>query len=553
MDLPYSQQQQARRKNRSAANLQHLSLAPLTPRLPLRDDYDGNDIIDSHAYFSTVAVHGSGNGIGIGNGIGSSIARTPSYIQGRSAPTTPRLLSKSPTASRSHSRDNERHAHFAGLGGSRTPGGTGNGSLGYASALAKSLSTTHLPHAAGGAGGARQHRRRKTDNHNLKQSHNHDHEGGGGNDWLFRAAVLVTSETRESKGQSWLTARASSTSLTGLRSAEEAEDVAAFERELAREREYRDRISSSSHRGSRRGSLDYDASSPLAGPSRGLTTATASRVGSRVGSRANSRMSSRANSRAGSRIQLLTPLDVRHRSLDYNNNNNNNNNGIASAGEPLSATSGYFDYADLVEAEEEEAGGGSLGLMTPAGPDFVNLDEKLEAVEFYQRDTSLEDEDQIRRLVKREKAGGFMGSWLGSVFGWSLFDVQETEGEADTEDDADDDDDEDVEDDDYEDEDEDDENEDEDESNDAGSTGDGAGKDGRSHVVGANGGKRQRPRKRLVAVGWNQRGPAWATSRRRFEGDDGNTTEDVPPPPRANEGTWQDAAWLLSVASKVIL
>ncbi|CAK7209104.1 hypothetical protein SBRCBS47491_000324 [Sporothrix bragantina] len=518
MDLPYSQQQQARRKNRSAANLQHLTLAPLTPRLPLRDDYDGNDIIDSHAYFSTAAAHANGSGNG------SSIARIPSYIQGRSAPTTPRLLSKSPTASRSHSRDNERHAHFAGLGGSRTPGGTGNGSKDHASALAKSLSTTHLPHATGGVG-ARQHRRRKTDNNG---------NDGSGDDWLFRAAVLVTSEARESKGQSWLTARASSTSLTGMRNAEEAEDVAAFERELAREREYLDRISGNSRRGSRRGSLDHDVTSPLASASRGNNTATASRSGSRMGSRANSRLGSRANSRVGSRVQLFTPLDARRHSLDYN--------GIVVTGEPASATGGYFDYADLVEEEDSVRGPG--GLMTPAGPDFVNLDDELEAVEFHQRDTSLEDEDQVRRLVKREKAGGVMGSWLGSVFGWSLFDVQETEGEAETEDDAEDDDDDEEEDDDYEDDDE--------EQDDADSAENSAGKDGQSDATGTTGGKRRRSRKRRVAVGWNQRGPAWATSRRHFEGDN-NMADDVPPPPRANEGTWQDAAWLLSVASKVIL
>ncbi|CAK7232591.1 hypothetical protein SCUCBS95973_008310 [Sporothrix curviconia] len=524
MDVPYSQQQQARRKNRSAANLQHLTLAPLTPRLPLRDDYDGDDIINSHAYFSAAAAHGS-TGSGNINGNGNPIARIPSYIQGRSAPTTPRLLSKSPTASRSHSRDNERHAHFAGPGGSRTPGGTGNGSKGHAGALSKSLSTTHLHHAAGGAG-ARQHRRRKTDNH--------DHEGGG-DDWLFRAAVLVTSEARESKGQSWLTARASSISLSGLRSAEEAEDVAAFEHELAREREMLDRISGNSRRGSRRSSLEHDVTSLLAGAARGSNTATASRSGSRIGSRANSRMGSRANSRVGSRIQLFTPLDARRHSLEYN--------GVVVAGEPSSATGGYFDYADLVE---EDAGRGTGGLMTPADPDFVNLDEQLEAAELHRRDTSLEDEDQIRRLVKREKAGGVMGSWLGSVFGWSLFDVQETEGEADTEDDAEEDDDDEAEEDE---DDEDDDNDDED----ADSAETGTSKDGLSDATGTTGGKRRRSRKRRVAVGWNQRGPAWATSRRRFEGDNGNTTEDVPPPPRANEGTWQDAAWLLSVASKVIL
>ncbi|KJR86949.1 uncharacterized protein SPSK_01679 [Sporothrix schenckii 1099-18] len=518
MDLAYSQQQQARRKNRSAANLQHLSLAPLTSRLPLRDDYDGTDIIDSHSYFSH--AHTSSNS--------AALARIPSYIQGRSAPATPRLLSKSPTASRSHSHEGRRRAHVAG-GGSRTPGGTGHSSKAHTGALAKSLSTTQL-HIDGnhqhlrsnGTGGARQHRRRKTD---------HGHHEGGGDDWLFRAAVLVASEARESKGQSWLTARASSTSLSGLRSAEEAEDVAAFERELAREREYLDRIAGSSRRGSRRGSLDHDVTSPIASAhGHGPASRSGSRFGSRAGSHLGSRPTSRTHSRAGSRVQLLTPLDTRRHSPDYN-------------GMPATGEAGYFDYAEVAEDD----GVHHNHLATPAGPDFVNLDDALEAIELHQRDMSLEDEDHIRRLVKREKAGGVMGSWLGNVFGWSLFSVQEIEGEVDDDDDYDDDEDE-------EDGDEDEVEEDDDteadvterRSDDIFEEGS-VGQDGKA----AANGRRRRSRKRR---GWNRQGPTVAANRRRFEGDESHATEDpVPPPPGSNEGTWQDAAWLLSVASKVIL
>lgn len=521
MDLAYSQQQQARRKNRSAANLQHLTLAPLTPRLPLRDDYDGTDIIDSHTYFST--AHASSSS--------AALARIPSYIQGRSAPTTPRLLSKSPTASRSHSHEGGRRAQVAGSG-SRTPGGTGSGSKGHASALAKSLSTTQLHIDAShqhlrsnGTSGARHHRRRKTDHHH--------HEGG--DDWLFRAAVLVTSEARESKGQSWLTTRASSTSLSGLRSAEEAEDVAAFERELAREREYLDRIAGNSRRGSRRGSLDHDATSPITASAHVPTSRSGSRFGSRAGSRLGSRANSRTHSRVGSRVQLFTPMEARRHSLDYN--------GMSAAGE-----AGYFDCADLAEDDDEYCEGGVNNPATLAGPDFVNLDEALEAIELHQRDTSLEDEDHIRRLVKREKAGGVMGSWLGNVLGWSLFSVQETEGEAD-----DDEDDEEEDEEDEDDEEDDDDNDAEADGTESGSSTLGEGAAAKDGKVVANG-RRRRSRKRRPAVGWDQRGPAWSANRRRFEGDEGCSSEDsVPPPPRADEGTWQDAAWLLSVASKVIL
>ncbi|CAK7273901.1 hypothetical protein SEPCBS57363_005886 [Sporothrix epigloea] len=508
MDLPYSQQQQARRKNRSAANLQHLTLAPLMPRLPLHEDYDSNDIIESRTYFSTSVTRGS-----LASGNIGSLAHTPPSFQGRPGPTNSRMLSRSSTASRSHSRDDERHAYFVGTGGSRTPGGMGNGGRSHASALIKSLSATHLPHATDSSD-TRQHRRRKTDNHD---------RDGGGDDWLFRAAVLMTNESRESKGQSWLAARASSTSLKSLRNTEVIDDVAIFEREQVRGSDYHDRFPSNSCRSSRRSSLDHSDTTPLVRHCRDINPA-ASRIGSRMGSRANSRL--------GSRIQLFTPIDVRRHSLDYIGNGDTSG--------PLFAAAVYQNSGNL--AREEDASCGPSGLMTPVGPDFVNLDEKLEAVGFHVREESLEDEDQIRRLVKREKAGGIMGTWLSSVFGWSLFDVQEAEGDAETVDD------------DSEiagqDEESDFGGEEEDEAHGSGIR---ASDDGGASVAGPAGGKRRRLIKRSLAVDCSQRDVTWATSRRQFAGDDGNAAKDVPPPPLHDEGTWKDAAWLLSVASKVIL
>lgn len=469
MDLPYSQQQEARRKNRSAANLQHLTLAPLSTRLPLRgDDFDGTAIIDSHAYFATASsIHNA-------HVHGAPIRRSASYIQGRSAPTTPRLLSKSPPP-RSTSRPRTAADYDS----------EGN-------ALTKSQSTTHLAHNSNGGTShsttatVRHHQRRKTDN------------GQTGDDWLMRAAVLVTSETREFKGQSWLTARASSTSLTGLRDAAEDLNAALFERELAREREHLEKMVGSASRqasrqASRRGSVEqHDVLSPL----------VHSHMGSKANSRVNSRANSRAHSRVGSRVQLFTPMESQHHHHRHSR-------------DPSSG--GYFEYNTAGIAEDEEGG--------QTGPDFVNLDEKLEAIELNQRDTSLEDEDHVRRLVKREKAGGVMGSWLGSVFGWSPLSAHEAGNDTDEDDDEE-------------------HHDDDDDDNDGGASG-----------------------KRIngTAVGWSdKKGPAWATSassrggkkikRTRFEGDSANATEtSVPPPPKTDEGTWQDAAWLLSVASKVIL
>jgi hypothetical protein len=165
----------------------------------------------------------------------------------------------------------------------------------------------------------------------------------------------------------------------------------------------------------------------------------------------SSRLGSRSQSRAGSRVALKTP---RERQMDE----------------------GYFDQ--LVVSEEYIH-----------GPDFVGLDEKLEAVEV---DTTVADEATVRRLVKRESAG--LSSWFENLIGWSLSSVEERDEESDT-------------------------------------------ADGEASDEEANDGQLSR-----------------SASTRHFEGV---LTPTIPepeiPPPKADEGGWQDAAWLLSVASKVLL
>lgn len=372
MDVAYNQHSnQARRKNRSSTNLNHLSLAPLTSKLPLKD----HDALPDDLNVPT--------------------PRSTSYLQGKSAPTTPGLLSNSPARSSSH----HRHAS--------TPGAH----------LPKSKSATHLAsrgrQSRSGNASPGHHRRRKDDSGALSARDRND------SDWLLRAGALISSEARESKGQAWLVSRASSTSLTGMH--DEDEDL--FERELARERELTSRHTS------RRGSLGIlDDETPN---------------GSRLGSR--------SQSRAGNRSQMLTPLE-RH-SID-----------------------GYFPHHSHL-AEEAHL----------AGPDFVNLDEKLEAID---QDTSQEDEAHVRRLVKRNSAG--VGTWFGNVLGWTLFSVEENDEESETE---------------------------------------GEASDGE-----------------VEEISHSRR-----SSLRQFEGVVATSTEERMPPPKADEGGWQDAAWLLSVASKVLL
>ena len=390
MDVVYNQHaSSARRKNRSSTNLNHLSLAPLTTKLPLHEDGDLSD----------------------------SFTVPASYLQGKSAPTTPRLLSRSPGRSPAHSHSR------------------GTSLTSAAARLPKSKSATHLPPASVG-----RQRQQQTQQQNIlsptAKRRSHDpfasRDRGTNSDWLLRAGALISTETRESKGQAWLVSRASSTSLAGVRDPEED----AFERELALEREQL----VPSRSGSRRRST---------GPASGGEDGD-----DHISSPPYSRYGSRSQSRVGSRSQMMTPLELR------------------------SADEGYFPAPS-----EDDA--------YIVGPDFVNLDEALEAVE-EELDTSVEDEAYVRRLVK--KGNGDMGSWFGSVLGVQLFSVEENSEESD----------------------------------------DGDGDTTEGELDEAEG----QPRR--------------SSSTRRLEGMTTALDERVPPP-KADEGGWHDAAWLLTVASKVLL
>ncbi|KAI0852096.1 hypothetical protein F5Y00DRAFT_259053 [Daldinia vernicosa] len=367
MDVAYKQHaNQARRKNRSSTNIQHLSLAPLTSKLPLIDHEDLPDL-------------GA-----------PPFQHNVSYLQGKSAPTTPRLL-QSPPRTRANSPSRRRSSVNDPL----------------SAKLPKSKSTTHLLASnakRSGLGPISPLPRYHVPPNNKER---------GDDDWILRTGALISSKMRESKGQAWLVERASSTSLTGMRDVDEE----AYERELAREREL------ASRRSSRRGSIasgDDDILSP------------------------SSRYGSRSQSRAGSRAHLRTPVE-RH------------------------VHDGYFSYD--VSPEDHIP-----------GPDFVSLDEKLEA---FETDTSKSDEAVVRRLVYRKSEG--VGSWV-----WSLFSVEENDEESDTAD---------------------------------GELSDGETEG--SHL----------PR---------------SASTVEFEGVS-NAPEERIPPPKSDEGGWRDAAWLLTVASKVLL
>jgi hypothetical protein len=389
MDTAYNQHSNpARRKNRSTTNLNHLSLAPLTSKLPIHDQ----DEIPEPA---------------------TAPLRTPrSYLQGKSAPTTPGLLTRSPTG-RSRSRGRSTRAALAAAAAA-------------ADQIPKSKSTTHLGAASrghsrchsgtGGSGTATPstRRRHRDDGNGFPARDRND------SDWLLRTGVMISTETRESKGQAWLVSRASSTSLAA-RDDDDEEEGAAVNQEARRD-----------------------------------TFGNA--MGADEGDLVDSAQSSRFGSRTHSRGQVLTPGE--RRQLDD-----------------------YFGS----QGEFREEGSGI------PGPDFVNLDERLEAID---RDTTEEDEAHVQKLVKRGPLGH--GTWLGSMLPWSLWSVQERDEETDDPEDG------------------------------APSTEDGD--EGSGFTL--------------------KRSQSTASCHLR---DLTAIQEERPPPPGDGEDGWQDAAWLLSVASKVLL
>ncbi|ROT43727.1 hypothetical protein SODALDRAFT_375867 [Sodiomyces alkalinus F11] len=202
MDEAYKQHH-SRRKNRSSTSLNHLTLAPLTPKLPFSDD----------AEFSYVPP-----------------VRSTSYIQGKSAPTTPSILARPPTFP-STSRSRSRSSRRASITDAQLP---------------KSKSACHLAVADHHHDASSSSTRRKAVSGATTPTRRARNDGNGiprdDDDWLLRAGIVLSAEAREYKGQMWLTSRESSTSLVALR--DDEADEAVLERELARDRDLMTRRSS---------------------------------------------------------------------------------------------------------------------------------------------------------------------------------------------------------------------------------------------------------------------------------------------------------------------
>lgn len=403
-------QRSSSRSRRSNTNLSNLRLAPLS-----------NDFTD----ISSLA----------GMNLPIPSPHT-SYIQGNSAPTTPGILGRASSRrqlggglSRRLSIYATDTPHYAAVDVTRD--GTPR------NALRPEPDTAMMPKAKSEA--ALQDPRRPVPRihtqwvhhqNNSNRHHRRSQTGGhlrvaAGDDWLTRAGLATSSLLRESKGQSWLVSRDSSTSLADQPSdTEEDEDARA-------------RMSFSSHQRLHFADDEFSPETP--------------RVTSRWGSRFGSRAPSARNSRRGSRSDLQKPQFF------------------------INQEDGYFD-------------GVLTSLDVPIEPDFVDVDEPFG-----------DDEDaeaEVARLA-RQRSFGF-GGLIDRLVGWSLFSVDE-DREA-TEDEH---------------------------------------GNQRDELRRNTNGRERQAQLQIIRDNVKRRDELAPTPR--------------PQPNAQDEGGWQDAAWLLSVASRVLL
>ncbi|KAL2136654.1 hypothetical protein VTI74DRAFT_2386 [Chaetomium olivicolor] len=304
-------------------------------------------------------------------------------------------------------------------------------------------------------------------------------------DFLQHMGACIATEARESKGQGWLLKRASATSLAaGLPSPldDDYYEDGPLPRHLSyggltlqREQEMAAEAAGMGSRvgsrwGSRRTSWDHNNHNDGSGNGRngdndgrrsGYTTPRHSRFGSRVHSRAES-------------IDRLAAA-------------------VGDNGVVVEEGGGYFDLEMALKRRKE------LGTMP--GPDFVNVDDRLESAELQHRAISgksrSQDEAYLKELL-REGGGG--GSWL-NMLGFGFFNVKED------------------------DEDEQDEEESE----------------------------WQRIQRELDEETAEERELRRAASLKRLHEIMISPMEERPPPPSEKGGWLDDAAWLLGVASRVLL
>jgi Protein of unknown function (DUF3984) len=386
---------------RSFPNLQHLSLAPLSTRFPI----DGDDFDQETPQYAPPST----------------------YYSGKSAPTTPGILSRGASPTRQRRRKSRHYIHEGYL---PSEGGSGVTKAKSASALSNEPKSqtgalSPMPQVAG----------RPLDKAKSAGPRTND-------EWMHRAGLAIASETRSNKGQSWLASRESSTSLVVSPSGDDLYDA---------QHQQIFTLMSGEH-------VIDDDDNPMT--PRFYTPHNLSRAASRAGSRAASRRTSRRGSRVGSKLELagLTALDSRTPSQWQ--------------------AEGYF-Y--------------DVGTAAGAEPDFVDVEEDDE--------TAGLDDEEIAKLSRQRGFG--IGGVIDKLVGWSLFNVEEDGEESATEE--------------------------------------------RGYEDAEAKAKRRTAelRRRKLEMEKAAASSAMATQ--------APVPETPPPPGQGEEGGWKDAAWLLSVASRVIL
>ncbi|KAH6848322.1 hypothetical protein B0I37DRAFT_161311 [Chaetomium sp. MPI-CAGE-AT-0009] len=337
----------SRRKNRTAAN--HLTLAPLTTFLPLEEDDTSSSVSRTHT----------------------------SYIQGRSAPTTPTLLSHSPpppfrrlTRGVSVPYSPARAALTKSKSSNQVPKSSTRSSN-SSTDRTHSTATTPTPTPAAVAVAAR--RRESVDT-----------------TFLLHVGAVIASEARDAKGQGWLLTRATSTAslpedyyaAVASHAAYVSEDgLTPRERLFQHQQQRWQRTAAQSARTSRRGSKDYS------GSGYGFAdAAAASTLQAMAASPAHSHFG--GGSRNASR-RPMTPAEVRRAEL------------LASMEDDPQVMEDYFGQVAASSAP-----------VTPplAGADFVGLNMELEfgPPEQDEDDILAADEEYIRQLAKKK---GFL-PWI---------------------------------------------------------------------------------------------------------------------------------------------
>ncbi|KAF2759621.1 hypothetical protein EJ05DRAFT_474700 [Pseudovirgaria hyperparasitica] len=407
-----------------------------------------------------------------------------SYIQHKSAPNTPGVLSLSQSRASSHHR---RHPKYTHAGNSyfptAPPSPTGTGTLTAPITSSQSASALHQagPLDARGRIKAPQSTPATAQaSKPPKSGHKRAHTTTTAAttvitaDWLHRAGLAIASQTRDQKGQTWLVARDSSTALAVAPSTPDVD-----------------------HHHHHAASLDQAL---LARTS--LDREPGSAWNSRAGSRAQSALNSRRGSRVASRAEL------------------------GGVGAGAGSWAGVPSYA---------ASGATSPVM---GPDFVDLpgEDTADGYGYGAGNGSNggEDEDGEEVVAKLTREGTLgLGGWVDRLVGWTLFRVAE-DGEDD-----DDDGDEDEN-----------ENDEDRRTNEAGTRNlkmvDGEALRTRTAELEAARRRRERDREAINAASAKAVGTEFVV----VDDDDVDKKADGQ---SAAEGGWQDAAWLLSVASKVLL